>query len=93
MRQFVRLCREEAGNPGLVITLPRIALRPLGALTEWWADKRGVPPALTREQARMAQRHAAFSAMKAKVALGWKPRPLKDTVADTVSWFEDHGML
>jgi len=93
MREFVSLCREEAGNPGLVITLPRLALRPLGALTEWWADKRGVAPALTREQARMAQRHAAFAATKAKVALGWKPRPLKDTVADTVSWFEDHGML
>jgi len=93
MREFVGLCREEAGRPGLIVTLPRLVLPPLGMLLEWWADKRGEPPVLTREQARMAQRHAAFSSLKAKVALGWKPRPLKDTVADAVSWFEDHGML
>jgi nucleoside-diphosphate-sugar epimerase len=93
MRRFVAMCAAETGRGGFTIPLPRFLLPPIGMLMEWWADRRGVPPTLTLEQARMAQRHAAFSAMKAKVALGWKPRPLQDTVSDTVSWFEDHGML
>jgi len=93
MRRFVAMCREASGRSGIILPLPRLAVRPLGALLEWWADRRGTAPVLTREQARMAQRHAAFSSLKAQVGLGWRPRPLEQTVKDTVEWFEDHGML
>jgi dihydroflavonol-4-reductase len=93
MRRFVALCREKAGRPGRVLRLPAFLLPPMAAAAEWWADRRRVAPLFTREQARMATRHAAFSAAKARRELGWKPRPLDATVDDAVSWFEDHGML
>jgi len=93
MRKFLAMCRAAAGTSGFALPLPRFLLPPIGALSEWWADKRAVPPIFTREQARMAQRDAAFSSVKAQVALGWRPRPLEETVKDTVAWFRDHGML
>lgn len=93
MREFLAMCRAAAGRKGFALPMPRWLLPPLGALSEWWADKRAIPPVFTREQARMAQRDAAFSAMKARVVLGWKPRPLRETVADTVAWFRAEGML
>jgi dihydroflavonol-4-reductase len=93
MREFIGLCRAEAGRPGRVVALPRWVLPPMAVLSEWWANRRRVPPTFTREQARMARRDAAFSSAKARRDLGWTPRPLPETVADTIAWFEDNGML
>jgi dihydroflavonol-4-reductase len=93
MAEFVKCCREAAGKPGAVFTLPRLLLPPAALLVEWWSDKRGVAPSFTREQARMARRDAAFSSRKAQAALGWKARPLVETVKDTVAWFEENRML
>jgi dihydroflavonol-4-reductase len=93
MRRFVEMCRAEAGRPGRVFALPRFLLPPMAVVAEWWADKRAVAPTFTREQARMAKRSAAFSSAKARRDLGWSPRPLASTVADTIAWFEDNGML
>jgi len=93
MAEFIKTCREAAGRPGKVFTLPRWVLPPAAVLAEWWSDKRGIAPNFTREQARMARRDAAFSSRKAQVELGWKARPLADTVKDTVAWFERNRML
>ncbi len=93
MREFVGLCRKETGRAGWILPLPRWTLPPVAAVSEWWANKRGKAPTFTREQARMARRDAAFSSAKARRDLGWKPRPLPETVADTIAWFEDNGML
>ena len=93
MKAFVHLCRAEAGRPGMVVALPRFVLPPMAILAEWWADRRRVAPTFTREQERMSRRNAAFSAAKARRDLGWKPRPVEESVADTVAWFQDNGML
>jgi dihydroflavonol-4-reductase len=93
MRAFVAMVRAEAGKKGIILPLPKLLLPVAAYVAEWWADQRGMAPLFTREQARMARRHAAFSSAKAKRELGWTPRPLKETVADTVGWFEDQRML
>ncbi len=93
MREFVSLCRAESGRPGRVFALPKWVLPPAAVVAEWWADRRRVPPAFTREQARMARREAAFSSAKARKELGWTARPLAETVKDTVAWFEENRML
>ena len=93
MREFVAACREEAGRPGRVFTLPRAVLPALAAAAEWWANRRRIVPALTRDHARAARRQAAFSSARARRDLGWTYRPLRDTVRDTVAWFEGNGML
>lgn len=93
MPDFVERVRKEAGNPGRPVVLPRWVLPPLAIVAEWWAGQRNQPPVMTRDQAQMAKREAAYSAAKAKRDLGWKPRPLAETIKDTVGWFQDHGML
>jgi dihydroflavonol-4-reductase len=93
MRVFVAMVREEAGKKGVILPLPKLLLPVAAYVAEWWADQRGTAPLFTREQARMARRHAAFSSAKARRDLGWMPRPVKESVADTVAWFEDNGML
>jgi len=93
MAEFLTLCRTAAGNPGRVWRIPWWFLPPLALLAEWWADRRHEPPKVTREQARMARRQAAFSSAKARKELGWKPRPLTATIRDSVEWFQKDGML
>jgi dihydroflavonol-4-reductase len=93
MGEFIGMCREVNGKPGKVLPLPRWLMPPAALFVEWWADKRRVAPTFTREQARMAQRDGAFSGAKARKELGWSPRPLRQTVEDTVGWLDDHGML
>ncbi len=93
MPDFVAAVRAEAGNPGRPIVLPRWVLPPLAIAAEWWAGLRKEAPVVTRDQAQMARRNASFSSAKARRDLGWKPRPLAETIRDTVAWFQDHGML
>lgn len=93
MADFVAAVRAEAGNPGRPLVLPRWVLPPVAALAEWWAARRGEPAVVTREQARMARRQGAFSGARARRELGWKPRPLPETIRDSVGWFADRGMF
>jgi len=93
MPDFVALCREAAGKRGRPIPVPAWVLPPLAAVAEAWGSLTGRPIALTRERARMARRHAAFSSAKAERELGWKARPLAETVRDAVAWFRERGML
>ncbi|MCK6482114.1 MAG: NAD-dependent epimerase/dehydratase family protein [Planctomycetes bacterium] len=93
MREFVAAVREAAGNPGRPLPIPTLLLPPLALAAEWWAGKRGTAPALTLEQARMAGRKGAFNAALARRELGWSPRPLAETIRETVAWFRGAGMM
>ncbi len=44
-------------------------------------------PAITREMLRHTTHPACYSSEKARRELGFSPRPLRETVADTVAWF------
>jgi len=52
---------------------------------------RSVEPAFTRMSLQMLKTGRSISIEKAGRELGFRPRPLKDTLADTVEWFKNHS--
>jgi dihydroflavonol-4-reductase len=43
------------------------------------------------ETLRLSNRHVSHS--KATAELGYRPRPLEESIADSYKWFKDHGMI
>ena len=70
-----------------------------------WLAKWGVPfagllskltgkePNYTMESLCAIQCHRNISCEKAKRELGFRPRPLRDTLADTFDWLKTHGVI
>jgi dihydroflavonol-4-reductase len=68
-----------------------------------WAARLGVPasrivakltgsePLFTRESIDVLDSHRSISSRKARTQLGYSPRPIDRTIADTLAWF-DRGM-
>jgi len=57
------------------------------------ASIRHTEPLYTHESLNALRNHRYVSHEKASRELGYRPRPLVDTVRDTFSWFEDRGYL
>ncbi|MHC4820382.1 MAG: NAD-dependent epimerase/dehydratase family protein [Planctomycetota bacterium] len=93
MPDFVERVTAAAGERKRPLVIPRWVLPPAAVFTEAWGRLRGRPAALTRERARLARRNAAFSGDRARRELGWSPRSLDETIADTVEWFRDAGLI
>lgn len=54
----------------------------------------GRPPALTYEMLKILEEGCRMvDSSKARSHLGLKPRPIKQSVADTLEWFRKHGFL
>jgi len=46
----------------------------------------GRPPRVTRDVLRVAHRYSWFDAHRARTELAWSPRPLAQTLAETIEW-------
>ena len=57
------------------------------------AKMQGKHPQYTTISIKALQKHALISHAKATRELGYQPRPLKDTLADTYAWYIKAGML
>jgi dihydroflavonol-4-reductase len=53
----------------------------------------GRRPLYTSSSLRALRCHKSVVSDKAREGLGYRPRPLSDTVRDTFAWFEEAGML
>ncbi len=74
--------------------------RPPILVTPVWAARLGVPfarvaaklsktdPLFTRESLEVLVSNRSISSAKARAELGYSPRPLAKTIADTLAWFE-----
>lgn len=75
---------------------PRIQLRqswlyPVAHLSELLAKGFGIQPRVTKEMLDMSKKLMFFSSAKAEQELGYRPRPARQAVADSVAWFCQHG--
>ena len=50
---------------------------------------RGKPAPVTREVLQIVGRYAWYDTTKARTELGWSPRPLRETLVDTIGWLRD----
>ncbi len=74
--------------PGWRFTLYPAVLSPLLALLELQAKAMGSVPVATRVVLELFGRYAWYDASLARSELGWQPRPLRDSIKDTLAWLE-----
>ena len=60
----------------------------VGAL-EVISSIRGKSAPLTREVLQVVGRYAWYDTTKARTELGWTPRPLRETLEDTIRWLRN----
>ena len=66
---------------------PPTALLHVGvAGLELFCRLRGKPAPLTRDVLQVLGRYAWYNTLKARTELGWRPRPLQQTLEDTIQW-------
>ena len=62
----------------------------VGAVEIFSALTRKAPP-LTRDVLQVIGRYAWYDTSRARTDLGWEPRPLKQTLEDTIRWLRAQG--
>lgn len=94
MRELARLAEQATGVAAPRMQFP-VSLARLWAPWQVLLDRsRGRRPLYTPMAIRvMADGNRRISSAKAAEELGFKPRPLAESVSDTYRWFDEHDML
>ena len=82
-----------AGRKAPTINLPRGPLYPLASLFEAAAQITGREPMLTRDALTMSKRMMYFTSAKAQAELGYRARPYRLALEDSLRWFAQEGMI
>lgn len=80
------------------VPMPRMTLSDgtamaFARMSEWIASLRGGEPQVTVAAIRVLTARHRVSAAKAERELGFRARPMAETVTDTLRWFEENGYL
>jgi NAD+-dependent farnesol dehydrogenase len=70
------------------IHIPFAVASALGYASVLWAEMTGHPPLLTHEVVGVFREHWAYSSAKAERELGYRPRPLREGLAQTMEWLK-----
>ena len=68
---------------------PMLLVRTLVGALEVISSIRGKPAPITREVLQVVGRYAWYDTTKARTELGWTPRPLRETLEDTIRWLRN----
>jgi dihydroflavonol-4-reductase len=93
VKELGRLAQEVTGKKPPVFVAPMWLARAGVPFAAAVARLRGASPLFTRGSLYALRNHRHISYDKAAAELGYAPRPLRETVRDTFSWFEAHGLL
>ena len=88
--QLLEQAASIAGVRAPRFTPPMFLLRTLVGALELVSSLRGKPAPLTREVLQVVGRYAWYDTSKARTELGWSPRPLRETLGDTIRWLQTH---
>jgi dihydroflavonol-4-reductase len=69
------------------LCLPHFVLKPFMPAIEWYYHMSGRPPQFTRGSLKILGLNVRVDGSLARRELGYRPRPLEETLADTVEWF------
>lgn len=90
---FAKVCADVTGVRPPLVSTP-LWLAGIGApFAVAWARVTGTRPLYTNEALHALGGNPNVSHAKATRELGYQPRPLRTTVAETYAWFEAAGML
>ena len=84
--QLVEQVAAITGVRGPRFTAPLFLVHGVVGALELLSRLRGKPPAVTRDVLQILGRFAWYDTSKARRELGWTPRPLRETLTDTISW-------
>ncbi|MGH8479251.1 MAG: NAD-dependent epimerase/dehydratase family protein [Gammaproteobacteria bacterium] len=79
-----------AGTRARTWHLPRWLPRVLVAVLVFWSRIRRKQPPVPPSIAKLIGRYGWYDARRMREDLGWRPRPLHETLVDTVRWFREH---
>ncbi len=68
---------------------PAVLVKVLVGALELVSKIRGTPPKITGDVLQILGRYAWYDTAKARKELGWAPRPLQETLTDTIRWLRD----
>ena len=70
---------------------PRVLLSALVGAVEIFSSLRGKAPPVTRDVLQVIGRYAWYNTSRARADLGWEPRPLQQTLEDTIRWLRSQA--
>jgi dihydroflavonol-4-reductase len=89
---FLSLLADVAGyRPRALPRVPAWVLLALAELAEGWAWLTGREPCPSLQQARLQRFHWFYSSGRAERELGYRARPLVETLRDTWGWYAETG--
>jgi NAD+-dependent farnesol dehydrogenase len=93
MNGFFALLYEASGLRPPRWHLPYGAATAVGLLQLAWAELTGHPPQLTHREVGVFREHWAYSSAKAERELGYRPRPLREGLRQTVAWMREQRLV
>ncbi|MBP1611353.1 MAG: hypothetical protein H6Q01_16 [Acidobacteria bacterium] len=83
-----------SGAPAPRVVVPQWLARPIAPVAAAWARLTGSEPRFTPDSLlALRTGHPRIDHGKAAAELGYRPRPLRETVRDALSWFAAEGRL
>jgi dihydroflavonol-4-reductase len=93
VHRLYQLLADLTNIPPPPVALRRGLLEFLGRLGTLYGKATGRAPILTQDAVEILFSNSAVSHHKARDELGFRPRPLRDTLRDTVAWLKEHEGL
>jgi len=93
IKELLNLTAQACGKKPITTYLPLWFIKPLLPLAELYYKVRKVKPLFTSYSLSTLKSNAIFSHEKASCELGYNPRPLEDTINDTIQWIKDFKEL
>ena len=93
VQEFLERCHLATGCKRIRHTLPLWFAKATAPLSEVYYKLRKAPPLYTRYSLYTLETNAAFSWQKAADELGYRPRPMEETLRDTVRFMKMQGRL
>ena len=90
--EIAKMVGELSGRPA-PLSVPRWLALTGAPFVETWYRLRHARPLYTRMSLGALRSNRYISHARATRELGYEPRPFRDTLADTLAWFRDSGML
>ena len=88
-----RMAARLAGRRPPIAEIPYAVAAALAPLAEWAGRVGGSKPVFTPESLNTVKHGPRVDCSKAQAELGFRARPIEDTLVDTYSWFRRAGLL
>jgi dihydroflavonol-4-reductase len=92
-KALLQVVSRAAGRRGLAIRVPRLVVIAAARVMQRIALAQGKRPDLAVPMLAFGMRECFFDNRRAREELGLRFRPFEDTVADSLAWFREVGML